>query len=163
MSRVIPSIRGDARPRYWTYPAAVMMRFLEAAIRKRRIEPTNLPQGVYGDIKRFFGLVMQQVAATESDTFPKDDPAVTLRLYALSMRLCSGEFFVNLTTFEEWHARFARSARFLERLSVSGPLSKEELQTVRELQQFFDRLRRRGETERYERRMGCPPYDEDDD
>ena len=64
-------------------------------------------------------------------------------------------FFFFILTFEEWPARFARYACFLERLSIPGPLSENELQTAQELQRFFDRLRKRGEMEAFGAVMGA--------
>ena len=70
---------GVVGPSHWVYMATVMAECLENVARTNRIEPNEIPVGVYWDALEFSGLALQATG----DAVP-DNPPASINAYVIA-------------------------------------------------------------------------------
>jgi hypothetical protein len=133
-------------PSYWAYMATVMADCLEDISRSKEIRPEKVPQGVYRDAKKFFELVMQSV----SKDLPENPPA-SLNAYVIAAYAVKDSSQDELTTLKDLGDRLDGYSKLLHRLNKADNLDEQDVQTAKDLKQFFRELAQAGEAQIYER------------
>lgn len=136
---------------HWSYMAAMMAKSLGIIIEKRKIEPGDIPAGIMVDAKEFFRLVAQTILVAS----PENPPA-SMRAYVIaSLTVHAHSPLCHYTvTKAELEKLLLRFGDFVECLEKPADLKETEVETAKELQQFFLQLHQRGEAEDlYKRRM----------
>jgi hypothetical protein len=131
-------------PSYWTYMATVMADCLESIAATKRVQP--IPLGVYKDAQSFFKLVMQS-AGTE---LPENPPA-SLNAYVIAAYAVKDSLDNEPKSLDSLGEVLEDYSNLLSRLDRAGELNERELETAKDLQQFFRELAQAGEAEVYER------------
>lgn len=133
-------------PSYWTYMATVMADCLEQISSSKQVRANNIPSGVYRDAKSFFKLVMQSVGKD----LPENPPA-SLNAYVIAAYAVKESSDQELKTLDSLEEVLDDYSKLLNRLDKPGKLKEHEIDTARDLQQFFRELAQAGEAEIYER------------
>jgi hypothetical protein len=133
-------------PSYWTYMATVMADCLERISISQEVLPNSIPSGVYRDAKSFFGLVMQSAGKD----LPENPPA-SLNAYVIAAYAVKESSDEEPKTLESLAELLEDYSTLLNRLDRPGELNEHEVNTAKDLQQFFRELAQAGEAEIYER------------
>jgi hypothetical protein len=133
-------------PEYWSYMAVVMAEHVGRMATSHHIDPATLPKGVYADAKRFFRLVLQEVADR-----PPQNPPASINAYVIAADAAkgSGAFPIPQEHFKQLLEKYWA---LIEDLETPRELTEQDVQTAEGLHRFFLRLHEAGETKAYERR-----------
>ena len=133
-------------PSYWAYMATVMADCLEQISISKQVRLNNIPSGVYRDAKSFFRLVMESVGKD----VPENPPA-SLNAYVIAAYAVKESAEEEPETLDSLGEVLEDYSKLLDRLDKPGELDEHEVNTAKDLQQFFRELAQAGEAEIYER------------
>jgi hypothetical protein len=139
-------------PSHWTYMATIMAQRLGKVVQAGCLRSSDIPLGVSYDARQFFDLALQAAR----DSLPRNPPA-SVNAYAIAADLVQASSSSLLNTRDDIGNRLEQYDAFLSALQQPRTLAEDELQTARELQRFFDRLREEGEAEAYEKAVLLEP------
>ena|ERR1019366_3062798 len=139
---------GVMGPSHWSYMASVLAEVLEKIALKKKIDEGDVPAGVYIDVKEFFGLIAQAL----HKKLP-DNPPASMNAYAIAAGIVKMSVQPAPDTSEELEKCLARYYSFVRRMRTPTVLTLRDVETAKDLQRFFFRLQREGESEAYERRV----------
>jgi hypothetical protein len=131
--------------------AGLMAKSLDLVVGARRVEPNQVPSGVYEDARKFFELVIEATGP-----LPANPPA-SLNAYRIAADAVRGSVSPVPKDRKELREHLTAYGSFIERLTHEGPLSNLEVATAERLRKFFARLKREGQAEAYERRIMFEP------
>jgi hypothetical protein len=132
--------------------ATVMAECLENVARTNRIEPNEIPVGVYWDALEFSGLALQATG----DAVP-DNPPASINAYVIAADALRRSSRDLPRTREDIDHRLEEYAGFLRTLETPRELNQKESETVKSLRTFFSRLKEEGESEAYEKAVYLEP------
>ena len=139
---------GVVGPSHWAYMASVMAAKLRPMVDARRTLAARIPVGVYRDAREFYKLVLEAAG----DGTPVNPPA-SINAYALAadaVRAASAD-----ASRADVEQTLHRQKALLDDLGEPRELSGEELKTLSSLHTFFLWLKQEGESDAYERSVGC--------
>lgn len=128
-------------PRRWAYMAGLMAAHLSTAIATGTLNSDLIPRGVKSLARKFFNLVKKDIEGSS------DNPPATARAHLIALDVLQASS-PSLTD-DQLAERLLEYATFIGNLGTSRDLRDEERPTVLALRDFFLRLQREGETERY--------------
>lgn len=141
---------------HWAYMAEVLATRLGDAVSKGKIDLKKIPRGILKEAQEFFGLVIQAIG----DNLP-DNPPASMNAYVIAADTvkCSPE--TNAESAIEIDIRLKAYHQFLTQLTDSGDLSGRQLQTAKDLRDFFIHLQLKGQSAMYESaiELDVPPLD----
>jgi hypothetical protein len=130
--------------------ASVMAEKLQEIANAKETVAGQIPVGVYRDACEFYKLVLEAAG----DGTPIDPPA-SINAYALAadaVRAVRAD-----ASRAEVEATLGSQQALLDGLQRTRLLSEEELETLSSLRAFFLWLKQEGESDAYERGVGCEP------
>lgn len=136
---------GVVGPSYWTYMATVMAECLQKITQFNRIEPGQIPGGVFRDAVAFSRLALD---ATGNST--PDNPPASLNAYGIAAEVIRMSADDLVKSRKEVDQRLAAYADFIRKLGEPRALRERERETAHHLRTFFLNLKEQGEAEAYE-------------